>query len=897
MLDAHSACTACDLHEDVRSVGIPMRRLHDAGCVMAPVIVLVGEKPSVEEDRLNRVFVGPIGKLYDKAYGGWLHTVCRQAGHPVHIYGTNIVRCAPPGGSSPTAGHWGPCLPNLHRDMADLEAAHGGPVILLACGGPPAKALIGSSLRGAFRKQGRPYAGNPDTRVFATFSPGMLARNKDPSLRDAVQDHLALVRDFIIHGEIPTTLDVPRLWHCWDKFPGNVTDPRVSLDLETYGAVANLPEQTVFHPERSIHVDGCPREDLIQTIGATVRVNGVDQHSVWVYPDDVLRFLAFAHSAPKGTIWFGQNFVFDMLYCRAADLSLRYLFSRPYFLKKGWLLGELMVSNYLDSDVRWERSQKALAPLLRVFEYDEASDLSTGFRYDDKWDDELHAYNVTDTSVALACDDKLRERIARRYGKDSAKLSEYSRRWYSDRVWDCVEMSAAGVSLDLDVLMCLDAKTGARMHRMWAFAWERWMRRIAGPGTVKDQIEMMTDAVKVAGLVGSKLISKTKGTGKKPARYCCNKANRNILIGKLKRNSPEYLQMKVMNLYAKWGKLHSSYTQPLLYNRKTGCLWKIPGLNRAMAFPQWYPIPAHVDPQDEAVAGTKQSRFSCRKPSLPTFPRVVKGAIVSRYPDGQITKGDASQLELRVMALLSGDPVMIAEYERGIDRHLETGVLILRVLLDVMQSSGGASAYGVRRPWLETLLADPTQITKNTPGIRKWRQMGKVVNFQIGFRGTPPGVQQSIRRDTGAEMALVVCDGIVSRTNTKYRGLRSWQDDLIEKAIDQRYLEIPLTGGGRLFLGSRQDIIEAYSQTICNILVQAVAAQITQSAQREIGDIVADSDILIFDNDYDAIGIDHRGRDTGRVQALLGTHMTGPQYFHDLCETLGRTVPLEVEVS
>ena len=897
MLDAHPTCTACDLHEGARSVGIPMRKLHSAPKQCAPAIVLVGEKPSAEEDRTGSVFRGPIGKLYGGAYGGFLHAACAKAGHPAHIYGTNIVRCAPPGGTSPTASHWKHCLLHLQADVACLRQLHGGPIILLACGGPASKALVGSSLRGAFRRQGAYWGPDPDVRVFATFSPGVLARNKDPSLRDAVQDHLDLVKDFIVHGKIPTLLDVPRLWGCWDKFPEDVTDRRVSLDLETYGAVAGLPKQTVFHPERSIHVDKCPREQLIQTIGATVRVNGKDQHSVWVYPDDLDKFMLFAHGAPDGTIWFGQNFVFDVLYCRAGSSRLRRLFSRPLFLKRKWLLGELMVSNYLDSDVRWERSQKALAPLLRVFEYDEASDLSTGFRYDSKWDDELHAYNTTDTSVALACDDKLRERIAKRYGTNSAKLSGYSRQWYSDRVWDCVEMSENGVAMDLKRLLALDRKTAGRMRHMWGFAWRRWQRKIAGPGSVEDQTAMVTDAVKVAGLVGSRLIRKTKGSAKEPPRYCCDKANRNILIGKLRRNSPEYLQMKVMNLYAKWGKLHSSYTQPLLHDRKKGCLVKLPGLNRAMAYPQWYPIPANVDPQDEKVAGTKQSRFSCRKPSLPTFPRLIKGAIVGRYPGGQITKGDSSQLELRVMALLSGDSVMLADFRRGADPHTEMGILILQALYDIMQTANAPHVFGVPRVWLGDLLADPSAITKKTPGFNKWRQIGKVVNFAIGFRGTAETVQQSIRRDTGVELSRGVCQGIVARTDEKCHGLRSWQDDLIEQAIDQRYLEIPLTGGGRLFIGARSDIIEAYSQTICNILVQAVAAQIVQSAQREIGDIVAGSDMLIFDNDYDAIGIDHRARDTAQVTSLLRAHMTNPQYFQDLCSVLGRTVPLEVEIN
>ena len=52
----------------------------------------------------------------------------------------------------------------------------------------------------------------------------------------------------------------------------------ISLDIETYGAVEEgtrgnlLPEQTVFHPVKSMHTDGVDLNDLIISASITYLV-------------------------------------------------------------------------------------------------------------------------------------------------------------------------------------------------------------------------------------------------------------------------------------------------------------------------------------------------------------------------------------------------------------------------------------------------------------------------------------------------------------------------------------------------------------------------------------------------------------------------------------------------
>ena len=77
---------------------------------------------------------------------------------------------------------------------------------------------------------------------------------------------------------------------------------------------------------------------------------------------------------------------------------------------------------------------------------------------------------------------------------------------------------------------------------------------------------------------------------------------------------------------------------------------------------------------------TATGRFSGRNPNMQNMPRggtfPVKKVFVSRWEGGQIMEADFAQLEFRVAAFLSQDPVAIAEIETGFDVHSYTAKVI-----------------------------------------------------------------------------------------------------------------------------------------------------------------------------------------------------------------------------
>jgi DNA polymerase len=161
-LDAFSAaCRACKLGEQrhcaVFGVGHARARL-----------MIVGEAPGADEDRLGEPFVGAAGKLLDnmlRAIG--LGRAAADAEHGVFI--ANVVKCRPPGNRNPEPDEIAQCEPILQRQIELVR-----PRLLLALGRFAAQTLTGSSEPiGRLRQRVLDYHGIP---VVVSYHPAYLLR-------------------------------------------------------------------------------------------------------------------------------------------------------------------------------------------------------------------------------------------------------------------------------------------------------------------------------------------------------------------------------------------------------------------------------------------------------------------------------------------------------------------------------------------------------------------------------------------------------------------------------------------------------------------------------------------------------------------------------------------------
>ena len=97
-----------------------------------PAIMIVGEAPSEQEDRLNMPFAGRSGELLDKM----LAAIGRQRDRDVYL--THVVKCRTPNSRNPQPDEMAACLPFLLAEIATIQ-----PQIILTMGRSAALALLG----------------------------------------------------------------------------------------------------------------------------------------------------------------------------------------------------------------------------------------------------------------------------------------------------------------------------------------------------------------------------------------------------------------------------------------------------------------------------------------------------------------------------------------------------------------------------------------------------------------------------------------------------------------------------------------------------------------------------------------------------------------------------------
>ena len=148
----------------------------------APVMI-IGEGPGADEDRIGRPFVGRAGQLLDRMLAAI--GLDRQSAHI-----TNVVYWRPPGNRTPTTAEIASCLPFVLRHIALVH-----PKILVLAGGTAAGALLPGG-QGITRLRRRwfdleiPGLANP-VPTLPMFHPSFLLRTPERK-REAWRDLLAL---------------------------------------------------------------------------------------------------------------------------------------------------------------------------------------------------------------------------------------------------------------------------------------------------------------------------------------------------------------------------------------------------------------------------------------------------------------------------------------------------------------------------------------------------------------------------------------------------------------------------------------------------------------------------------------------------------------------------------
>lgn len=185
---ARNCTTIAELEEAVRAFeGCALKRtakntVFADGVAGAPVMV-VGEPPGADEDRLGKPFVGVSGQLMDRMFDAIGMSRERD------LYITNILFWRPPGNRTPTLAEQAVCLAFTRRH---IELAK--PKLLVLAGGTAAKAVL-ETTEGIMRLRGKwtslKLDDGTEVPTMPTFHPAYLLRTP-ASKRQSWLDLLAI---------------------------------------------------------------------------------------------------------------------------------------------------------------------------------------------------------------------------------------------------------------------------------------------------------------------------------------------------------------------------------------------------------------------------------------------------------------------------------------------------------------------------------------------------------------------------------------------------------------------------------------------------------------------------------------------------------------------------------
>ncbi|MEO2035632.1 MAG: DNA polymerase I [Planctomycetaceae bacterium] len=217
-------------------------------------------------------------------------------------------------------------------------------------------------------------------------------------------------------------------------------------------------------------------------------------------------------------------------------------------------------------------------------------------------------------------------------------------------------------------------------------------------------------------------------------------------------------------------------------------------------------LPLAVNPKTGRVhthysqAWTATGRMQSVNPNLQTIPvrkqrgREIRAAFVPRDDDYLILSADYSQIELRVMAELSGDEAMKQAFADKEDIHRVTASKVYRV--------------------------DPDEVT------REMRDKAKMVNFGIIYGISAFGLQQRLN------IPRSEANDLIDNYFEKYPGVRTWIDSTIEFAQQHGYVKTQ-TGRRRYLrdIDSRNNSLRAAAERLAmNSPIQGTAADLLKLA-------------------------------------------------------------------
>ena len=211
------------------------------------------------------------------------------------------------------------------------------------------------------------------------------------------------------------------------------------------------------------------------------------------------------------------------------------------------------------------------------------------------------------------------------------------------------------------------------------------------------------------------------------------------------------------------------------------------------------------------VHGTKTGRLSMKDPNLQATPNkgagYIKRLFVSRYgEDGCIVQADYSQIELRILACVSGDRGMIDAFIRDDDLHVLTALLLMDLTIEQYNA-----------------LPDEDKKT--------FRTIAKRINFGIPYGVAGPGISGMLAGE-GIKRDADTCEGYIDKFFREKPKVQTWIDRVQASTVEDT-ISRSLFGRHRRLEQVRSrinSVVNRAQRQSINHPIQSTAADMTMSS-------------------------------------------------------------------
>lgn len=226
-------------------------------------------------------------------------------------------------------------------------------------------------------------------------------------------------------------------------------------------------------------------------------------------------------------------------------------------------------------------------------------------------------------------------------------------------------------------------------------------------------------------------------------------------------------------------------------------------------------LPRFISPKDGRIHTTllqmltATGRLASQSPNLQNIPirseagRLIRRAFIPRSEEYTMLSADYSQVELRIMAALSGDPHLMEAFSEGRDIHTETAARVYRI--------------------------DRAEVDTNM------RRAAKTVNFGIIYGISAFGLSQRLNCPRAEATQLI------ENYFSEFPRVKTFMDQLIETAREKGYAET--LSGRRRYLpdlkAANHNLRAAAERTAINTPIQGTAADMIKTAMIRVAALLS----------------------------------------------------------